>query len=234
MKKLITILVGVITVVASAQSTKETEYGAYLTASKTMWEKAVKSNEKEHGTESFEKAMSLYGLLNNTMATDDEETFDDYSDQTIELLKDIIEENPKWGEPRAVLSSVYGLVMAYSPMKGMFYGSKSSSLMSDAIDLQPESALVQKLYAGSKLYTPEMWGGDPEKALEAFKKAKAIYEKGNTENSWLYLDTLMGLSMSYRKTGNSEEGISILEKAIEIEPEYHWAKSTLKKLKEKS
>lgn len=234
MKKLVTIMVGVITVVASAQTTNEIAYGAYLNASKAMWERAIKTAERENGQNSFEKAMAMYGLLNNTMATQDEETFDDFKDQTIDILESIIDSNEQWGEPRAVLSSVYGLVMAYSPMKGMYLGMKSSSLMEDAMELQPESPLVQKLYAGSKLYTPEMFGGDPEKAVKSFQKSLSLYEEGSTTNNWLYLDAMMGLSMAYRKTEKNDEAIAILEKAIVTESEYHWAKATLKRLKEKS
>lgn len=234
MKKLITIMAVVITVVTSAQSTKEIAYGAYLNASKTMWEKAVKSAESQNGAKSFEKAAALYGLLNNTMATQDEETFDEYKDATIELLEELIESNEEWGEPRAVLSSVYGLVMAYSPMKGMYLGMKSSSLMEDAMELQPESPIVQKLYAGSKLYTPEMFGGDPEEAVESFQKSLSLYGEKDTKSNWLYLDTMMGLALSYNKTEQQDKAIDILEKAVTIEPLYYWGKSTLKKLKEKS
>ena len=234
MRKIIFMLAVVITVITSAQSTKEISYGAYLNASKTMWEKAVKSAENQKGAKSFEKAAALYGLLNNTMATQDEETFDEYKDATIELLEELIESNEEWGEPRAVLSSVYGLVMAYSPMKGMYLGMKSSSLIEEAVELQPESPLVQKLFASSKLYTPEMFGGDPEQAVESFKKSLSLYENGDTANNWLYLDTMMGLSLAYRKTEQQDKAIATLEKAIDLEPDYHWGKSSLKRLKEKS
>lgn len=215
----------------SAQSIKETQYAAYLTASKTMWERSLKMSSKAHGERSLEAAMAMYGILNNTMANQDEETFDQYKDLTIEILKEIIEVNPERGEPKAVLSSVYGLVMAYSPMKGMFLGPKSTSLMSEAMKQQPESPLVQKLYAGSKLYTPTMFGGDPEEAVKSFTKAIEIYDEiGNTDSDWLYLDSMMGLAMSYQKTNNSDAAKSTLEKAIAIEPNYHWAKATLGKL----
>lgn len=214
-----------------SQTLKEAQYAAYLTASKTMWVKSVALAGDEFGEESFEKALALYGLLGNTMATQDEETFDDYKDDTIELLEKLIEENPDWGEPKAVLSSTYGLVMAYSPMKGMFLGMKSSSLIDDAMELQPTSPLVQKLYAGSKLYTPEMFGGDPREATESFAVAIKIYEGGeDTVNNWLYLDSMMGLSKAYRKTDQQDKAIEVLKRAISIEPDYKWAEATLSRL----
>ena len=222
----------VLTVNVIAQSSSETQYAAYLKASKTMWEKSIQEATQEKGEKSFEVALAMYGLLGNTMATKDEETFDEYKDQTIDLLKSLIEENPEWGEPKAVLSSIYGLVIAYSPMKGMILGMKSNSLIDDAIRLQPESALVQKLYAGSKLYTPKMFGGDPEKAVIAFSKSIAIYEdQKNTVENWLYLDAMMGLAMSYKSTKQDDKAKSTLEEAIAIEPQYYWAKSTLEEMK---
>ncbi|NQZ77032.1 MAG: hypothetical protein HRT61_13155, partial [Ekhidna sp.] len=137
MKTLIILFTLVLTVTVSAQNSSEVQYSAYLKASKTLWEKSVQMAKKESGAKSFETALAMYGLLNNTMADQDEETFDEYKDEAIDLLKDLIDENPQWGEPRAVLSSTYGLVMAYSPMKGMILGMKSSSLMEDAVELQP-------------------------------------------------------------------------------------------------
>ncbi|MEM0939135.1 MAG: tetratricopeptide repeat protein [Bacteroidota bacterium] len=217
--------------VSAQQSLKQTQYAAYLTTSKMMWEKSTKLAAKEHGEESFEKALALYGLLNNTMASKDEETFKKYKDETIELLEKLIEENPNWGEPKAVLSSTYGLVMAYSPMRGMFLGMKSNSLITEALNLQPESALVQKLYSGSKLYTPEMFGGDPEEAVESFSIAIDLFAKNDeTTENWFYLDTMMGLSMAYLKTGQKAKAKDILEKAIALEPNYYWAISELTKM----
>lgn len=231
MKNVLTVTLLMIAGLSLAQSSKQSQYAGYLNASKTMWERSINLAEKESGGKSFEKAIAMYGLLNNTMATQDEETFEENVDQTIDLLKDLIEENEDHGEAHAVLSSVYGLVMAYSPMKGMLYGMKSSSLMDEAMRLSPNSPLVQKLYGGSKLYTPEMFGGDAKMAVAAFEKAIELFEAGDTVDNWLYMDTHMGLAMAYNKVKENEKAEAILEKAITMEPQYYWAKATLAELK---
>lgn len=230
MKTIVTGYALMLAVLSSAQTSQEAQYAAYLKASKSMWERSISLAEKENGAESFEKAMAMYGLLSNTMATMDEETFDDNIDQTVDLLKEIIEKDPIHGEAKAVLSSVYGLVMAYSPMKGMLYGSKSSSLVAAAKKIAPDSPLVQKLYASSMLFTPEMFGGNPKEAVTSYEKSIELYEKGNLENNWLYIDALVGLAMSYKKTERESDAKAILEKALEIEPEHGWAKSELASL----
>lgn len=231
MKNILTAGMLMVAGLSLAQTSQQTQYAAYLNASKTMWERSISQAEKESGPKSFEKAIAMYGLLTNTMATKDEETFDDNVDQTIDLLKEIIDEDSKHGEAHAVLSSVYGLVMAYSPMKGMLYGMKSSSLMDEAMRLAPDSPLVQKLFGGSKLYTPEMWGGDAKKAVIAFEKAIELFEAKEVTENWLYMDTHMGLAMAYNKVEKNDEAEATLEKAIAIEPQYHWAKAVLSQLK---
>ncbi|MEO9870022.1 tetratricopeptide repeat protein [Ekhidna sp.] len=230
MKKLISIFLIGMTVSVTAQTSQETQYAAYLKASKTMWERSISIAEKESGDNSLDKAIAMYGLLSNTMATEDEDTFDEYIDPAVDLLKEIMDKSPDNGEARAVLSSIYGLVMAYSPMKGVLYGMKSSSLMDEALRLEPESALVQKLHGGSKLYTPEMFGGDPDKAVIAFEKSIELFEREGVSERWLYADTFMGLAMAYNKVGKKDEAKKTLEKAIAMEPEFYWAKSVLAEL----
>ncbi|WP_424962235.1 tetratricopeptide repeat protein [Ekhidna sp.] len=230
MKILFKIFTLVLTFSISAQSSKQMQYVAYLKASKIMWEKSIAQAKEESGDDSFEAAMAMYGMLNNTMATKDEATFNEYKDQTIDLLKELNEDNPEWGEPRAVLSSVYGLVMAYSPWKGMYLGMKSSSLMEDALKLQPESPLVQKLYGGSKLYTPEMFGGNAEEAVTASTRSLELFDDDSTTENWVYLDTMMGLALAYSESGQNEKAKETLRKAIAFEPQYEWAKAVLEKM----
>ncbi len=95
--------------------------------------------------------------------------------------------------------------------------------------LQPESPLVQKLYGGSKLYTPEMFGGSAEKSASAFAQAISIYESIEDTNNWVYLDALVGLSIAYNKLEQKDKSKAILEKAVSLEPDFGWAKSLLEK-----
>jgi len=229
MKNTITTILVASCFFVKAQNLQDLQYGAYLKASKSLWERSISIAEKEFGTHSFEKAMAVYGLLNNTMATKDEDTFDDNVDEAVDLLKEIIEQDSDQGEAPAVLSSIYGLKMAYSPMKGIIYGSKSGSLMETAMKLQPESPLVQKLYGGSKLYTPEMFGGSAEKSASSFVRAISIYEANEDTNNWVYMDALVGLSIAYNKLEQKGKAKAILEKAVSLEPDFGWAKSLLEK-----
>lgn len=233
---IVVLLIGtLVATVAKAQNEiKEISYAAYLKSSVTLWEKAVEIEKKKvasnpTNTNKFDLAMAYYGLLSATMATKDEDSFDKYLSTTKTLLAEIIDEDESLGEPQAVLSSVMGLEMAYSPMKGMYLGYKSSSNMDDAVEFAPDSPLVIKLFAGSKLYTPSMFGGDTEEAQESFIKAIEKFEEKpeNIQSNWLYLDALAHLGISYQKNGDSENAEKIYRKAIELEPDFFWVSKSL-------
>ena len=114
-------------------------------------------------------------------------------------------------------------------MKGMYLGYKSNSNMSDAMANAPDSPLVIKLYAGSKLYTPSMFGGDIEEAQESFVKAVEKFEEipSNLTNNWLYLDALAHLGISYFKNGDEVNAEKTFKKALEVEPDFYWVSKSL-------
>ena len=89
--------------------------------------------------------------------------------------------------------------------------------------------MVWKIYANSKLFTPEMWGGDLKEAIQAFEKSIALYEANPNDLpfNWFYLDTLAFQGQAYLKDGQRAKAISTYEKALKVEPEFAWVKNVL-------
>mgnify|MGYP001160603363 CR=1 FL=1 len=208
-------------------------YHAYLNSNqKEVWKKEVREKKaaaKNDKQTQFDLALSQYGLLSATMADQDEDMFDEYYDDTVDNLEAIIKANKSWGEPKALLSAVYGLKIGYSPIMGMFLGSKSGSLIEKAIEQSPQSPLVMKLYANSKFFTPEMFGGDLDEAISSYKKCLQLYEaqQSQLENNWLYLDALAFAGQAYLKKGEKDKARQLFEKALNLEPEFIWVKKGL-------
>src|SRR5690606_2519890 len=132
-------------------------------------------------------------------------------------------------EASALLASLYGFQVSYSPWKAMYLGSKSGSLMEKALKQNASSPLVWKLYGNSKLYTPETFGGSVEEAIKAYNKAVQLYEEGKStiENNWFYLDALAFQGQAHMKKGENAKAIQAYEKALKVEPEYDWVKFAL-------
>ena len=210
-------------------------YKAYITNNMGLWEKAVgvtksaSTSSPNDVDKKFIYALAQYGLLNATMAKEDEEQFDKFLDDTKATLEYLIEGNARKAEGKALLSSVYGLQMGYSPMKGMFLGGKSSSLIEEALKEKPESPMVNKIYAGSKLFTPEMFGGDVIVSIKHFEKAISVYEKDSALfiNNWLYLDTHAFLGIAYKKVGRIDDAITLYKKILVVEPQFAWVSNVL-------
>lgn len=208
---------------AGAQSSSMS-YQAYLSNSLTIWERVIEQSKSDQ----FNLAMAQYGYLNATMATKDEEAFEKYYDHTVELLESLIESKVRTSESRAVLSSVYGLAMAYDSWKGMYLGPKSGGLIGKAFADAAEHPLVVKLYASSMLYTPEMFGGNPSEAVKQFERSIALYKaQGDTVNNWLYLDAMAHLGIAYNKVGKVKDAIEAYNSALAVEPNYGWVKNAL-------
>lgn len=223
----------------SSAAANEAAYKAYLSSEpsnnvKETWKKIVAQQQAELNatpndkTARFKLTLAQYGLLTSTMRDKDEDLFDDYIDETIEHLETLIEENEKWGDPKALLGGLYGMKIMYSPLKAMYYGPKSSGLMDEALKNSPDSPLVWKLYGNSKFFTPEMWGGDIEEAIKAYERSVQLYEsEEQTTHNWFYLDTFAFLGQAYVKNNQKDKAIIAYEKALTLEPNYSWVKYQL-------
>jgi tetratricopeptide (TPR) repeat protein len=214
------------------QDIKMLSYKAYLDQDKNTWKsnvalatKAYQSKPSEENL--FQLSVTEYGLLNATMRDQDESLFDGYVDGLVERLEQLTESKTFKAEAKALLSSVYGYKIAYSPMKGMILGLKTGPLLDEAMSLKPNSAIVLKMYAGNKYFTPEMWGGDKVEAEKAFEKSNAAFEKEGIEGNWMYLDNLAWIGQIQKENGKVELAKATWEKALTIEPNFFWVSRNL-------
>lgn len=214
------------------QDLKRLSYLAYLDQDKNSWKSnvavATKAYQSQPDSESkYQLALMEYGLLNASMKDQDEKLFDAYVDGLEERLEELSKDKTHGAEAKALLSSVYGFKIAYSPWKGMILGGKSSDLLETALKSAPNSPIVQKMYAGNQYFTPEMWGGDKDKALAAFLKSNQLFEQRNDTQNWMYLDNLAWTEMLYQEKGMQAEAKKVWEKALAIEPNFEWVSKGL-------
>jgi tetratricopeptide (TPR) repeat protein len=201
---------------------------AELKQAETEYRAIVKADPK-NTDKRYTLGLIQWSLLNASMRTQDETLFDEYYDPLIDNLDELLVINSKHAEALALQSSAYGLKISYSPMQGMFLGPKSSGIIEKAKKLNPNAALVWKIYAGSKLFTPEMWGGDVKEAIKAFETAVKLYESKPEllKDNWQYLDALAFLGQAYVKDEQAKKAIGIYEKALQVEPEFNYVKKSL-------
>jgi tetratricopeptide (TPR) repeat protein len=237
-KFLYTVIACMLCVYTIAQDkTDEVLYKAYAAgdAQPDVFKNAVATRKADYEKKSTDKlagfklAQAQFALLNSTMRLKDEDLFDAYYDDTVELIEKLMDQDSKWAEPPALLSAVYGLKMAYSPMQGMFLGPKSGSLIEKAKKLDPSSPFVMKVYANSKYFTPEMWGGDLQEAITSYEKCIQLYDAKpeSLKFNWFYIDALAFMGQAYQKNNDNTKAVAAYEKALAAEPTFNWVKHSL-------
>ncbi len=242
MKKLIVsislfIISTLISATTMSQPVNDLMYQAYITQKKELWKKSVELATVEFKLKPTDAhahvslGVAHYGLLLSTMSTEDKDLFDEYVSATKDRLKEIIELPSTAAEGKGLLSAVLGLQMAYSPMKGMLLGGKSSNLAAEAKELAPTSPLAWRFYGINNFYTPSTFGGDIKEAIVALEKSIELFESTTISNNWLYLDTLALLGQAYTKAGEKAKAIATFEKAIAAEEGFTYARSLLTKAK---
>lgn len=232
---------------ANAQLNDPATYSAYIgaadvAASNALWDKVVADKQDAFNKKNTDPTLrwnlvlAQYGLMAATMQDKDEDRFDKYYEDAEDHLKVLMKDEKFKGEAKALLSAVYGLKIGYSSMMGMSLGPKSSDLVEDAIKLSPNSPLVWRVEANSKMFTPAMFGGDKEEAVKAFEKSIGLFEKSpDLKNNWMYLDALVFAGQGYMSQGQTAKAIAVYEKALKAEPNLNWVKyQLLPKAKQKA
>ena len=222
-----------------AQSGNELSiYMAYLTSDLDSLEKFVVANNYDEVLKSRDIQLltseleTYYILLSGTLSYEEEEaTFDKYVDRHIELAERIISLDEKNGIAHAMLSGIYGLKIAYSPMKGMFLGPKNSSHSSKSMELDGEDPLVLLMYGINKYNTPSAWGGDINATINALNKVIKIYEEqSRVHQNWKYLHALAWLGIAYEDKKDKAGAKKAYEKSLEMEPGFNWGKILLSEI----
>jgi len=217
----------------SFEQLNEKAYFAYINSNMFLWKQiateADKILELPNGTdqEQINAVRLKYGLIYCCLSNQDETTFNEYIDKTVEQVDVLIKKYPNSSELYSISAAIMSVQMAFSPAKGMTLGSQSGKHINKALELDSNSALAWRQDASSKYFTPKMWGGDINLAIQEFEKAIHLFEEQNQTKDWVYLDAMAWLGIAYSKTGQKDKAKEIFEKALQIEPNFTWVKNSL-------
>lgn len=219
---------------------KQIFYKAYHTNNAQLWKAGIEqlkqSYEKSKDPEVLlELAQAEMGLVGTYMGGRQMDEAEETTDLAEEHLEKVIKELEKNSDGHALYAGILGFQIAFSPMKGMYLGSRSDKHIEKALSLEDSNPIAWYEKASSLYHTPSMFGGDVEKAVECFEKSVNLYEKDTDLSlNWQYLDALVWLGQAYLKHEQKDNAISTFKKCLEIEPDFMWVKMQLLPLAEKS
>lgn len=159
-----------------------------------------------------------------------------FIDDGIEHLEKAIELKEDFADGYVLLGSMLGNKIALNPNSAMTLGQKSGRMIAEAFELDPENPRVSLIAGQSAYFTPEMYGGGKEKALEHLKKAIEFFQEYKPEKpvdpTWGHDEVYAFLGLVKMDQGDFVGAKQSYDKALEINPNYSWVKVDLMKLLE--
>jgi tetratricopeptide (TPR) repeat protein len=133
-------------------------------------------------------------------------------------------------ETHALLSSIIGRQIALHPWKAMILGPRSGTAMTNAIAIGPNNPRVWLLRGIGAMFTPKAFGGGLDNSESYLKKAELLFANDHPAPpapAWGKAEVYAWLGQIYQKQGKNTEAIAAYNKALDINPGFHWVRSVL-------
>ncbi len=200
-----------------------------MIAARAYFERGLNFGEKEWLFRYY-IAYSDDQLVHYYQAKSDKKTALKYLNDGIDHLNKVIKIDKNFADGYGLLSSLYGEKMGIQPWTGIMYGSRSSTLIRKAIQLEPENPRLYMIQGTSSMFTPEKWGGSKEKAKELYLKAAELFKSDHpspTMPDWGQSDIYAWLGQLEEKLGNYDQAKVYYEQALVVDPQNNWVKNQL-------
>lgn len=202
---------------------------AYLTNDLQKWDAVVEKVQAlpENIGNSLLTAKILYGAAGAAFSNEDEDKADDYIDAMEAPLDFVLDNNKNHPEANGLYSGYLGMIIAMSPMKGMFYGKKAGKMAEKGVAKGPNSPIAHYFLGSNLHYTPTTWGGDPARAVEMLEKAKNAFPPTADGCDWFYLQTHALLGQAQMSTGDKAAARQTYLAALKLQPDFTWVAKVL-------
>lgn len=192
MKKLVTLIVAMIALNASAQNSKfekamikNVNMMDTVTTVET-WQTVTNNVERMAAAEPNEWLASYYAGYSNLMLglnQKDNTTKDSYFDRALSFINKADSIQPNNSEIYALRGFALSMKISVDPMqRGMTLGPQSGIYISKAKELDPSNPRPWMLQGQSAMFTPEQYGGGKAKALPLLETAVEKYKNFKLEN----------------------------------------------------
>ncbi len=218
MKKLIALTLFICSTTYADQASIESIEQAFMQMNNKQLIQLLETNS------GYDKALAHYRLAISQNLQAESESANASLEQAMTLLETLTLQSPNNDEVWALLAQVYGLKIAYQPMKGAYYGPKSGQALSKAMALNNSNPRVHLVLGISKYNTPAMFGGSKTAALTALNKSISLFgESQASEMSWGHAEAYVWRGLTQLELGQKEQALNDWQTALTIEPSYGWA-----------
>ncbi len=208
-------------------------YHSYVEGAMHKWYSTLEAMENHYAKNKGDELLieiirSYYGYIPYALNKEQNDQATAMLDRAFLYLNSYRNRHPKDAEAISIHSSFLGYRMAIHPIKAVTLGVKCQQLIQQAVRLAPNNPWVLLDQANALLYTPKLFGGDPNLALRTYLKAIALLEKrGNNSCSWNYLNAYINLAYCQINIKQYTAAQQTYNKILTIAPNFKWIKQEL-------
>ncbi|MDT8400530.1 MAG: hypothetical protein RQ743_02455 [Bacteroidales bacterium] len=209
-------------------------YDSYARGEMSGWRVAIEEMEKEYASSGnldllHELLLSQYGFIGYCLKEDMKKEASYHLNRARANLETLTACKPGSAELMALEGAFMGYEMGIHKLKAMVLGPRAKEKIDGAVEKDPNTVrtLIEK--ANQLNFSPRIVGGDPEEAIEYYKKAVRLIEADtqNLRKNWVYVNTVVVLAFAYEQLGNNSNACALYEKLIEYDSNIKWVKEDL-------
>jgi tetratricopeptide (TPR) repeat protein len=183
-------------------------------------------------------ALADYRLVTFYLSSKGNEDAEKSLQEAQKYLEKAMAVDPSFGEAFALYAFLLGFEIGLHPEKTITLGMASFDYSARALEKDPENPRIHLLKGISLFYTPEAYGGGVDNAIDSLRRAAILFEKEIVSDpfkpSWGKEEAYAYLGISYKQKKDFEKAKELLQKALEINPEFGLAKRELTGLEKNS
>jgi tetratricopeptide (TPR) repeat protein len=187
-----------------------------LAEARTFFESCVRRDARSSQCY-YNLALAEWYLSKAKESQKDKKAAERWLESAIENARRFVALNDRSAEAHALLADLYGSKIGFGgAFAAMRYGPKANDECQRALQLDPNNPHVYAVTGRKQLYSPKMFGGDLDKAIESFRKATTLDPRGDEAYVWL--------AIAYRKKGDEAHAQAAVAEALRLNSRSVFAK----------
>jgi tetratricopeptide (TPR) repeat protein len=195
---------------------------------KSLQTEITRAQDKAEQTKTFDDYIRL-ALLQNWMceaaeSSNNRQMVRSAAQAAVASAEIAVKLNPNSSTAHQLLADSLGQLAPHVTGGGMKYGQRSTNEAEKAIQLDAKNSDAYVTRAISYFYTPEAFGGNKQKALEFFSKAKELDPNADSPRIWL--------ALFHHEAGKKEDALREINEARRLNPGRKFAEYVFEQIKE--
>lgn len=119
--------------------------------------------------------------------------------------------------------SLYKKKVIQTMKNAMYYSDK-------AVELGPDNPIALTLQGNVRFYTPAMFGGSKEEALQLFLRSEELMRTNGQMTVWNYPALLLCIAQAYEKTDGKKRAVAYCEEVLQRYPDFAYLREFYEKM----